>query len=235
MTYNGLVEESSKILMITNNISTFPEELFASDGFVDVTALCIQGKKRFNDWHDITRTKKVLIYLCEKLELPKSSLLRVKHGGAGDKHTYAHPMLALDIGRWISIDFEYKIYHWIEEWKLLDSNESRYRTAFREIERDIGNFDEESEICERLQASLGGKREVSTPVGRIDLLTETHVIEVKNVNNWKSAIGQVQCYHKYHRDHKMMVHLFGPVQTDLVSIITSMCKDFNIESSFELN
>ena len=47
---------------------------------------------------------------------------------------------------------------------------------------------------DKLASQLQGKTEVKTPVGRIDILTKTQLIEVKRVSGWKSAIGQVKSY-----------------------------------------
>lgn len=52
----------------------------------------------------------------------------------------------------------------------------------------------EHQIRARLQYQLGGLTEVLTPAGRIDLLTETEIIEVKHLSEWKSAMGQVMAY-----------------------------------------
>jgi len=67
----------------------------------------------------------------------------------------------------------------------------------------------EAKVRDRLAKELNGKTEVSTPVGRIDILTKTEVIEVKKVTGWKGAIGQVKSYGKYHPNHKLRIHLFG--------------------------
>jgi len=46
----------------------------------------------------------------------------------------------------------------------------------------------EYQVVQRLQAKLGGQTEIVTAVGRIDLLTETEIIEVKQVSDWKAAL-----------------------------------------------
>ncbi|MBD2683567.1 hypothetical protein H6H03_39695 [Nostoc paludosum FACHB-159] len=44
---------------------------------------------------------------------------------------------------------------------------------------------------DKLQKELGGVREVPTPAGFIDLLTNEQIIEVKKIKSWKAAVGQV--------------------------------------------
>ncbi|WP_377136753.1 hypothetical protein [Rubritalea spongiae] len=43
-------------------------------------------------------------------------------------------------------------------------------------------------------AELGGKTEVSVVNGRVDILTDTHAIEVEFADKWKEAIGQALWY-----------------------------------------
>ena len=43
---------------------------------------------------------------------------------------------------------------------------------------------------ERAAEKLGGKMEVRVSDGRVDIVTETHAIEVEKAAKWKHAIGQ---------------------------------------------
>lgn len=67
----------------------------------------------------------------------------------------------------------------------------------------------EKQIRERLQANLSGLSEISTPVGRIDLLTDTEIIEVKRFGDWKAALGQILIYSAFYPEHQKRIHLFG--------------------------
>ncbi|OUL28259.1 hypothetical protein BV375_18380 [Nostoc sp. 106C] len=72
----------------------------------------------------------------------------------------------------------------------------------------------------------GGKREVPifnyksiTLVGLADLITDTEIIEVKNINNWKHAVGQIFAYWYFASKYENLVkkqlqpriHLFGGI------------------------
>ncbi len=46
----------------------------------------------------------------------------------------------------------------------------------------------------RVAASLGGKMEVPVANGRVDVLTESHAIEVEFASKWKQSIGQALWY-----------------------------------------
>lgn len=85
----------------------------------------------------------------------------------------------------------------------------------------------ENQVRNSLHSQLRGLTEVSTPVGFIDLLTETEIIEVKNIKDWKSALGQILTYSAYYPNHKKRIHLFGE-NLDKLPDIESACLPFNV-------
>jgi hypothetical protein len=66
----------------------------------------------------------------------------------------------------------------------------------------------ESGVRDRISKKLNGQIEVTTPVGRIDILTDTLLIEVKKACHWKSALGQVIAYGMHYPEHKQVIWLF---------------------------
>lgn len=77
---------------------------------------------------------------------------------------------------------------------------------------------------DKLARELEGKTEVHIDkVGRIDILTKTEIIEVKNTEGWKSAIGQIKSYGQYYPKHKMRVHLFGKLTESKLETIQRVC------------
>ncbi len=90
---------------------------------------------------------------------------------------------------------------------------------------------------DRLAQELGGKPKVkiekNTPVGRIDILTPTEVIEVKKVCGWKWAIGQVKSYGLYYPKHKLRIHLFGAMTESKLKTIKEHCKAEGIALTWE--
>ncbi|MDJ0719082.1 MAG: hypothetical protein QNJ54_33460 [Prochloraceae cyanobacterium] len=67
----------------------------------------------------------------------------------------------------------------------------------------------EYQIRDRLHQQSGGLKEVATPAGRIDLLTNTEIIEIKRIGDWKAALGQILVYSAYYPEHQKRLHLFG--------------------------
>lgn len=85
----------------------------------------------------------------------------------------------------------------------------------------------EKVYSDALAQALDGKREVITPVGRIDVLTESEVIEVKHISGWKAAVGQVTLYAAYYPDLGKRIHLFtsqDPTNEQKLLIEVECCK-----------
>lgn len=93
--------------------------------------------------------------------------------------------------------------------------------------------DIERRIRDRLKAELGGEVEVITAVGRIDLLTSTEVIEIKNIDNWKEALGKILAYSSFFPEHDKRIHLFGPEDLSKLTLAQATCSDFEITVTFE--
>lgn len=90
----------------------------------------------------------------------------------------------------------------------------------------------ESEAVDRLIQTMGDKnprREVNCAYGRIDVLTDEEVIEVKSYDEYKHAIGQVLCYGLCHPDKRKRVHIFG----EHSEIVRRACDDLGIGYSHD--
>ena len=90
----------------------------------------------------------------------------------------------------------------------------------------------ERDVRDRLQTQLGGKVEAYTKWGLIDLLTETELIEVKIVHQWKDAIGHIIAKSRAFPTHTKRLHLFGPDDPRL-DHIEEVCTECNIQITFE--
>lgn len=90
---------------------------------------------------------------------------------------------------------------------------------------------QEEKIRSKLLESVGGKAEVSTPAGRIDILTESELIEVKHLENWKAALGQVAAYGFFYPNHYRRIHLFGTCPPSLE--VELICRRLGVIVTFE--
>lgn len=71
------------------------------------------------------------------------------------------------------------------------------------------NVGPECFVRDSLHELMGGRKEVKTPYGAIDLLTDSTLYEVKKVEGWKGAIGQALMYSEFYPNHNRVVYLFG--------------------------
>jgi hypothetical protein len=97
------------------------------------------------------------------------------------------------------------------------------------ISKQKKRIKEEERIQELLQKQTRGETEVITPMGRIDLLTSTAIVEIKDVRQWKAALGQILVYHNYYPSHKMILVLFGASHSSFKETVEYHCSKFNIE------
>ncbi|MEP0914676.1 hypothetical protein NDI45_27630 [Leptolyngbya sp. GB1-A1] len=86
----------------------------------------------------------------------------------------------------------------------------------------------EQQVHDRLHQELGGPVKVKTATGRIDLLTDTELIEVKHINDWESALGQVLAYSGFYPEHRKQIHLFGTADPLKLIAIRSTCSDLGV-------
>lgn len=91
----------------------------------------------------------------------------------------------------------------------------------------------EQQVRDRLHSQLGGLVEVATPAGRIDLLTDIEIIEIKHVADWKSAMGQVPAYSGFYPEHSKRIHLFGKKGELPTSTAIIICSELGVSVTFE--
>ena len=91
----------------------------------------------------------------------------------------------------------------------------------------------ESEIRDTLKNIIGGETEVKTLAGKIDLLTNDEIIELKSIKSWKSALGQILVYGDYYPNHQKRIHLFGETQKSYLDMVIKHCKKRNVIVTYE--
>jgi hypothetical protein len=86
----------------------------------------------------------------------------------------------------------------------------------------------------RMHEELGGKMEAFTVVGRIDLVTDTEVIEIKQIAQWKDAFGEVLAKGQFFPKHHKRIHLFGE-SDKLMEKIVPCCSVLEVLVTFEVS
>ncbi len=89
-----------------------------SDGYVNATAMCQAGGKRWGNYAQLDRTQDYIAALAPVTGIPATGidgLIQVRQGGQPHlQGTWIHPRLAIDLARWISAPFAV----WMDGWLL---------------------------------------------------------------------------------------------------------------------
>jgi hypothetical protein len=211
-------------------------------GYINATKFCASvsnGKKRFDNYIASTRCKHLLKYLSSCYEYSNDELKVTLTGGKNNelRGTYVHHILLIDIASWISPIVLLKLNKIVNEWRLLSpENEIRFHKDIGDaIKEGVGLFknnDSESIIRDKIALEENGVIEVETPVGFIDILTDTKIIEVKSEHLWKHALGQVKCYGYYYPNHKKYIYLYNSKDTDIKNMINNICLHENVTVTY---
>ena len=106
------------------------------------------------------------------------------------------------------------------------------------LESSLNKYSKENNVLEktirdRLALELNGQVEVRVNTGYIDILTSTELIEIKQANDWKGAIGQLMAYSRDYPDRQKRLHLFGSIAKGSFDKILKMCNENNIKLTYE--
>ena len=86
-----------------------------NDGYINITNLCKAGGKEFKSWNRLDKTKRFLDVLSATVKIHTIELLKQEQGGNGERHTWAHPQVAINISQWISPEFDVLVSKWVYE------------------------------------------------------------------------------------------------------------------------
>jgi hypothetical protein len=109
------------------------------DSYIDVTNLCKAGKKEFKHWKSLNKTKSFLHELASKVGIPTVELITQNTGGNGDRHTWVHPQVAINIAQWISPQFDVKVSAWVLEVMMTGKIDITNTKSYRELKEDNKN------------------------------------------------------------------------------------------------
>ena len=109
------------------------------DGYIDVTNLCTAGKKKFNHWNSLNKTTSFLKELSLTTGIPVVELIKKNTGGNGERHTWVHPQVAINIAQWISPQFDVKVSAWVLEVMMTGKVDITNTKSYRELQQDNKN------------------------------------------------------------------------------------------------
>lgn len=187
------------------------------NGFINVAQMCKDAEKRLEHWKENqnSRNVKEAVAAAIGLEVDQLEFLERSKKHPRIAGTYVHPILATCIMSWISPTFNAHTSVWVEEWKRLDGNADRYWEQVSKISSEPSRKDE-SIIQNLINDSIDSEIEVKTPIGRIDVLTDDLLIEIKNAHNWMHGVGQLKIYGDFYPDHKQVLVLFDGEENETI-------------------
>lgn len=109
------------------------------DGYIDVTNLCAAGKKKFKAWNRLDKTKAFLKELSLRVLISTVKLIKQNTGGNGERHTWVHPQVAINIAQWISPQFDVKVSAWVLEVMMTGKVDITNTKSYRELKEDNKN------------------------------------------------------------------------------------------------
>lgn len=198
--YADLVSENASIIAKESCIFRFKEYLFLSE--LDVLKLAVKYAVEHNNY--------------------KAALFSYKYGFAwlGLERKEVAQMITPENAMHDCV-MKYS-YHFKKK-----AEQKQKQQTNQELIKRIKQGDERA-VQLSLQRQLGGHTEVQTPYGRIDLLTENKIIEIKTVKQWKSGIGQLLSYGQSYPDHEKVLYLFGDVDTINISDVKHVLATLDI-------
>ena len=122
---------------------------FREDGYIDATAICKAGNKKFAQWQLLASTKALIQVLKSEVGFPTSLLIETYKGGDLLKVTqgsWIHPDLAIQLAQWVSPKFAIQVSRWMRE--LFRNGSVVLERPVRAI-TDMSQLDIEAEILEK--------------------------------------------------------------------------------------
>jgi hypothetical protein len=226
------------------NYGEFKLLMMKKNGFVNVTKMCENHGKKFYNWKQNMSSKDLIKCLSESLNLNSENelLIIIVKNENELRGTYAHPDLIIHIAMWISPMFSIYVNFIISSWRKMSiENEMSYWNKMNHyLKTSIYHCNNTEQLVrDNLSKQLDGATEIVNENGYIDIVTETQIIEVKHIDNWKHALGQILSYKTDENFNKLQprIHLFNDdkniIEIELKNKIIKTCNVYNCIVSFE--
>ena len=132
--YKDVSEEVSKNIQTLKLKDNYQLNYREDDGFINITNLCKAGGKLFADWSRLKKTDSFKQILSSTMGIPIVDILKHELGGNGERHTWAHPQIAINIAQWISPEFDVLVSKWVYEIMLTGKVDIRNNKTTQELD-----------------------------------------------------------------------------------------------------
>jgi hypothetical protein len=136
------------------------------DGFINATALCKAGSKKFNDWSRLEKSKSFIEILSTSAGIPAYPLINIIENGVNEKRgTWVHPRVAINIAQWISPKFDVQVSGWVHELAITGTvsiGKEKTNDQLLELQNKLLNTEKNFKELEKRHNKLLRKREYHT-------------------------------------------------------------------------
>jgi hypothetical protein len=213
-------------------------EMRLSDGYINATLIAQSSGKLFSDWFRNQSTAEYIEALGQDLDLLPADLVQTNRTGSGSRFSWVHPRVATQMAMWISTEFTVRVSRWIEEAKQMSSRIStEYNDDLSTLKADKKK-QYEAVVRDNLAWASHAKLEVECEQGFVDIVSGVEIVEIKRLNNYKAAIGQVISYGTCFPGKRKRIHLFAVEESNAVVHETlgkarKVCNQIGVEVTFE--
>jgi hypothetical protein len=213
-------------------------EMRLSDGYINATLIAQSSGKLFSDWFRNQSTTEYIEALSQDLDLMPADLVQTCRTGSGSRFSWVHPRVATQMAMWISTEFTVRVSRWIEEAKQMSSRIStEYNDDLSTLKADKKK-QYEAVVRDNLAWASHAKLEVECEQGFVDIVSGVEIVEIKRLNNYKAAIGQVISYGTCFPGKRKRIHLFAVEESNAVVHETlgkarKVCNQIGVEVTFE--
>jgi hypothetical protein len=128
------IEEEYKQLPALEVGKGFTIDHREEDGYINVTNLCKAGNKQFKAWNRLEKTRAFLRVLSSTVLISTVELIKHNSGGNGERHTWVHPQVAINIAQWISPQFDVKVSGWVYEIMMTGKVDITNTTSYKKLQ-----------------------------------------------------------------------------------------------------
>jgi hypothetical protein len=183
-----------------------------SDNYINVTQLCKAGGKSFGQWKCNKETESFLKALNSTFDNSKVELIQYTTGSNGNRASWVHRKIGIEVARWISPEFGVKIVCWIDELLMTGSVSLRKEKSQEEIDLIIEERLKESN--NHLKIELENK-----DLKYEQKLIECEKLEEKNVE-YENELEKKIISTKFKKDIEHRVNIFEQNNIDFDDLNT---------------
>lgn len=132
--------------IILHEIDSISVGIDKKDGYLNATKLCIAynnrkgTNKQPSDWLRSKSATEYIAYVSSVRGFLREELVISKQGGSDEQGTWIHPDLGTAFGTWLSVEYQFAVSQWVQEWQSLKASNTF-------PEKLVGQIDKSPELA----------------------------------------------------------------------------------------